>query len=109
MLENLGISDNDRNEIISKIDIIFHCAANVRFDQTLRSAVEMNTGGTLRMLQLAEKISQLKVFVHVSTSYCHCNEDILEERSYPPPHDPLGILQMARSLDEKFVKKITPR
>lgn len=107
--EDLGISENDRNELISKINIVFHCAANVRFDQELKGALEMNLGGTLRMMKLAEKITNLKVFVHVSTTYCHCKEDILEERAYPAPNDPLAILQMVRSLDDKFLEKITPQ
>lgn len=106
--KDLGISDNDRNEIISNVDVIFHCAANVRFDQPLRPMVEMNLAGTQKLLQLAEMVHNLKVFVHVSTSYCHCNFDVLEEAGYEPPHDPLGILHMVRTLDDKSLAKVTP-
>lgn len=109
MLEkDLGISDNDRNEIISNVDVIFHCAANVRFDQPLRPMIEMNLAGTHKLLQLAEMIHNLKVFIHVSTSYCHCNFDVLEEAAYDPPHDPLGILHMVRTLNDQSLAKVTP-
>lgn len=106
--ENLGLNDIDRNELIKNIDIIIHCAANVRFDQPLKIAVEMNVGGTEKMLKLAEKMENLKVFTHVSTSYCHCNEDELEEREYPIVHDPLNILIISRTLDDKILKEMTP-
>ncbi|XP_055904103.1 putative fatty acyl-CoA reductase CG5065 isoform X2 [Eupeodes corollae] len=107
--KGLGICDSDLHELISKVDIIFHCAANVRFDQPLRPMIEMNVGGTHKMLQLAEKLTNLKVVVHVSTSYCQCNESILEERPYQPPNDPHEILAMVRSLDENALQEVTPR
>lgn len=63
-------------------------AANVRFDQHLKSALLLNTGGTKNILELAKTFKNLKVFLHVSTSYCHCEQTILEEKLYPAPHDP---------------------
>lgn len=63
-------------------------AANVRFDQSLKSALYQNTGGTLAMLKLAESFKSLQAFVHVSTSYCHCDQKILEEKVYEVPHNP---------------------
>ncbi|KAJ9578553.1 hypothetical protein L9F63_005282, partial [Diploptera punctata] len=48
-------------------------------------------------------------FVHVSTAYCHCDETVLEERSYPPPTDPNNILQMVEWMDEDILDSITPR
>ena len=68
--DNLGIGNDDRDHLVSNIDIVFHCAANVRFDQPLRPMIEMNVLGTLRVLKLAEKMVNLKLFAHVSTSYC---------------------------------------
>lgn len=94
---------------MENVNVVFHCAANVRFDQPLRQAVEMNTVGTHRALQLAEGIKNLKVFVHVSTSYCHCNEDVLEEHAYPSPHNPIGIIHMIRSLNDGLLEQITPK
>lgn len=64
-------------------------AANVRFDQPLKPAIKMNTGGTLNVLNLACSFENLKVFTHVSTSYCHCDVSELEEKLYKSPQDPL--------------------
>lgn len=89
--------------------VVFHCAANVRFDQALDGAVNMNLLGTDRVLKLAEQIEQLKVFAHVSTAYCQCNEDVLEERAYAAPHSPIAIATMAKHLDAEILDQLTPK
>jgi fatty acyl-CoA reductase len=60
-LENLGLTREDMSLIKKKVSIIFHCAANVRFDQKLKNAVRYNTMGTRRVLELAEDIDNLNV------------------------------------------------
>lgn len=60
-IDGLGLSENDANEIAEKVSMIFHCAANVRFDQPLKDAVNMNTQGTFRVLTLADRIKNLDV------------------------------------------------
>ncbi|XP_037039618.1 putative fatty acyl-CoA reductase CG5065 [Bradysia coprophila] len=108
-LECLGIDAADRTQLIANVDVVFHCAANVRFDQPLKDAVNLNTLGTNRVLKLAEEMTRLKVFVHVSTAYCQCNEDVLEERGYSAPHSPLGIAKMTQLLDDEVLSMITPK
>ena len=60
-VDDLGISDLDNETLIGNVNLIFHCAANVRFDQSIKEAVNFNTAGTLRVLQLATKIKNFKV------------------------------------------------
>lgn len=84
----LGIADDDLTELRRNVDVVFHMAANVRFDQPLKQAMNFNTGGTFRLLEVVETFRQLKAFVHVSTSYCHCDETVLEEKLYSAPHNP---------------------
>ncbi|XP_017848347.1 putative fatty acyl-CoA reductase CG5065 isoform X2 [Drosophila busckii] len=106
---NLGLSQNDINTLASNVEIVFHCAANVRFDQPLRPMVNMNVVGTLKLLQLAEKMSQLVALVHVSTSYCQCNESVLEERAYAAPQNPFTIIEMVETMDDAALAEITPK
>jgi alcohol-forming fatty acyl-CoA reductase len=108
-IDDLGLSERDLNEVVKNVSVIFHCAANVRFDQTLKGAVNFNTFGTIRLLKVAEQIKNLKVFVHVSTAYCQCNEDVLLEQHYPAPHNPDGIIQMTKLLDDDILTQITPK
>lgn len=108
-VDSLGISADDEQTLISNVTVVFHCAANVRFDQQLKDAVNLNTLGTKRVITLAEKMPNLKVFVHVSTAYCQCNEEVLEERAYKAPHNPLGIATMSQLLDNEILDALTPR
>lgn len=57
----MGISESDIKELASCVSIIFHCAANVRFDQHLKGALNMNTQGTLRAMTVAENFKRLDV------------------------------------------------
>jgi fatty acyl-CoA reductase len=41
---NLNLSNDDEKTLQDSVDIIFHMAANVRFDQSLKTAVLFNTG-----------------------------------------------------------------
>lgn len=86
--EGCGISEEDVAILKNNVTILFHMAAIVRFDQPLKTAVKMNTGGALNVLNLACTFQKLKVFNHVSTSYCHCDVNDLEEILYKSPQDP---------------------
>lgn len=108
-IDGLGIGENDRARLIDGVTVVFHCAANVRFDQAIEGAVNMNTLGTNRVLLLAESMKSLKVFEHVSTAYCQCNQDVLEEKAYPAPHSPIGIATMTQQLDHNILEEITPK
>lgn len=108
-LENLGLSPEDRSLIKKKVSVIFHCAANVRFDQKLKNAIRYNTLGTQRVLELAEDIDSLDAFVHVSTAYCHCDEPVLEEVTYASPTDPRNILQLVEWMDDEALDSVTPK
>ncbi|XP_017960336.1 putative fatty acyl-CoA reductase CG5065 [Drosophila navojoa] len=106
---DLGLDANDINTLASNVEIVFHCAANVRFDQPLRPMVNMNVLGVLKVLQLAEKMANLQALVHVSTSYCQCNESVLEERAYPAPQNPFDIIHMVETMDDAGLAEITPK
>lgn len=108
-IDGMGMSESDRKRIIDEVTVVFHCAANVRFDQELAGAVNMNTLGTDRVLKLAFEMTHLKVFAHVSTAYCQCNEEVLEERAYAAPNNPMAIATMTKNLDDEILEHITPK
>lgn len=106
--DDLDMANGDRAELAEQVEVVFHCAANVRFDQELKQAVNYNTNGTWRVLRLAETMKRLVAFVHVSTAFCQCNEAVVEERAYPAPHNPLGISKLAELVDGKVLELVTP-
>lgn len=40
-IDGLGISEMDKSRLIEDTNVVFHCAANVRFDQEIEGAVNM--------------------------------------------------------------------
>ena len=70
--EGLGLAPAGRRAILSEVTSIIHCAAAISFDQTLEQAREVNTAGTLRVIELSREIAatgRLRRHVHVSTAY----------------------------------------
>ncbi|XP_028161341.1 putative fatty acyl-CoA reductase CG5065 [Ostrinia furnacalis] len=106
--EGLGMSNDDRVELQRRCHIVFHSAACVRFDQKLKDAVNLNTVGTDRVLQLAETMEKLEVFVHLSTAYCRCELDVLEEKLYPAVHDPRKVMDICEWMDDDLLKYLEP-
>ncbi|XP_072934147.1 putative fatty acyl-CoA reductase CG5065 [Epargyreus clarus] len=105
---DLAISAADRQYLTENVDIIVHAAATIRFDEALKKAVLLNVRGTKLTLDLARQCNKLKLFVHISTAYCHLHEKLLEEKPYDPPADPHRVLATVELLDDEGVEAIAP-
>ncbi|KAL0809207.1 hypothetical protein ABMA28_011431 [Loxostege sticticalis] len=106
---DLAISEADRQTLIDEVDIIIHAAATIRFDEELKKAVLLNVRGTKLMVELGKQCKKLKLFIHISTAYCHLHEKLLEEKPYPPPADPHQIIQAVEWMDEETIAQLTPK
>ncbi|CAB3233633.1 unnamed protein product [Arctia plantaginis] len=109
MEPGLGLSLEDRELLINEVNVIFHVAASVRFDDPLKFAIQMNLKGTLDTLALAKEVKNLFAFVHVSTSYSNTNRDPIEEVLYPPLADWRKTLAICDSVDEHTLRVLTPK
>lgn len=58
---DLDINATDKAKVIENVSIIFHSAADVRFDRLLDEAFNINVLGTKRMLELACEIKKMDV------------------------------------------------
>ncbi|KAJ8922245.1 hypothetical protein NQ315_004182 [Exocentrus adspersus] len=96
----LGLSEEDTQTLIENIDIVYHAAASVRFDDHLKNSLLLNTRGTREVVELALGAKKRVTFVHVSTSYCNCDRKYVEEKLYPPHADWRHSLAIAEQLDE---------
>ncbi|XP_075217804.1 fatty acyl-CoA reductase 1-like [Lycorma delicatula] len=105
----LGLSSEDYQTLADKINIVFHVAASVRFDDSLTDAVRMNTRGTLEVLELALKMKQLLGLVHVSTTYCNCDRKEVHEIIYPPHADWKTTINIIEKIDPAVVTILTPK
>ncbi|XP_028141885.1 putative fatty acyl-CoA reductase CG5065 [Diabrotica virgifera virgifera] len=108
-LPDLGISKKDRATVTTETDFIFHCAATIRFDESLKKAVLLNVRGTKLMLELAKECKKLAIFSHLSTSYCHLHERVLKEKIYPPPANPHHVIKTVEWMKDDVIDAITPK
>uniref|UniRef100_A0A2K6TDZ3 Fatty acyl-CoA reductase n=1 Tax=Saimiri boliviensis boliviensis TaxID=39432 RepID=A0A2K6TDZ3_SAIBB len=99
----------DMQELLSCTNIIFHCAATVRFDDTLRHAVQLNGTATQKLLLMASQMPKLEAFIHISTAFSNCNLKHIDEVIYPCPVEPKKIIDSLEWLDDAIIDEITPK
>ena len=81
-LPDLGLSAEDRATLREKVNIVFHVAATVRFNEPLDVAVNMNTKGTARIIKLCKELKHVISIIHVSTAYSNTNLSEIDEKVY---------------------------
>ncbi|CAG4949093.1 unnamed protein product [Parnassius apollo] len=108
----LGMSDEDWNTVSNQVHVIFHIAANVRFDVQIKTALLMNARGTREALRLGTDCKNLRSFVYVSTAYTHATRDrigmVVPEQFYESPAPPDAMIQMAETMSDEKLDAMTP-
>lgn len=89
------------------MNIVFHVAATVKFDEALKKASSINVRAVRDIMKLVQQMPNLKSFVHVSTAFSNCIQQIIEERVYPPPMDYRRLLTVADALPDDILTSIT--
>ncbi|CAL1290425.1 unnamed protein product [Larinioides sclopetarius] len=107
-LPGLGISASDQSLLINNVSIVFHSAASVNLDEPLKQSIDKNVLGTQRLLELCHKMLHLEALIHVSTAFCHCNRDQIDEVVYDSPVGTKKIIDAIQWMDEDMVSTITP-
>ncbi|KAJ8982244.1 hypothetical protein NQ317_013546 [Molorchus minor] len=104
----LGLSIIDRHKLTSVIDIVFHVAATVRFNENLKLAYAINVNGTRDILELSRQINNLKAFIHVSTAYANCHLKEIDEKfyNYNISYEDVGVA--IEKLSKKEADLVTP-
>ncbi|KAI5705817.1 hypothetical protein M8J75_002055 [Diaphorina citri] len=82
---NLGLSSDDFVQLTSNINIIFHCAATLRFDEELKIAIRTNICATQTVVKLAKQCPHLRLFMYVSTAFSNAYLKTIDEKIYSPP------------------------
>lgn len=104
----LGLSAQDRQQLVDAVTVVYHGAATVRFNEHLRAATAINVLGTREVLALARDMPNLKSIIHVSTAFANCNHLHIEERFYDMPRSYEEILQLLKSKDDSELEALTP-
>ncbi|XP_013135901.1 PREDICTED: fatty acyl-CoA reductase 1-like [Papilio polytes] len=103
----IGMNNDDWNKV-QEVDIIFHVAANIRFDGDLKEAIFANVRGTREVLKLGKCCKNLRAFVHVSTAFTHAKksseDSVISERFYESPGEPEAIINITETWDDEKLK-----
>ncbi|XP_043981504.1 fatty acyl-CoA reductase 1 isoform X1 [Gambusia affinis] len=105
----LDLSKEDQSILVETINVVFHCAATIRFNEPLKDAIQLNVLATQKMLALAHRMKHLEIFIHVSTAYAHCDREVIEEVVYPPPVNYRKLLDTLDWMDDDLVATLTPK
>ncbi|XP_015379767.1 PREDICTED: putative fatty acyl-CoA reductase CG5065 [Diuraphis noxia] len=108
-LPGLGLSNENKSILVNEVSIVFNGAASLRLESGLKDAIRYNTTGTKHVLDLAVEMKNLESFVHLSTAFCHCEYDTLDETIYPSPANPEDVMRAVEWMDDHTLEIITPR
>lgn len=89
------------------MNIVYHIAASVRFDDSLKYAILLNTRGTRELVSLALEMKNLTLFAHVSTAYANTQTKVIEEKLYPPQADWRKTIEIAEQVDSYTLDLLT--
>lgn len=103
----LGLSPADRQRLTTSVNVVFHSAATVRFNENLKDALILNTMGTQKVIQLCQEMNCLKAFVHVSTAYSNADKKEVREIVYNPPADPDRVMQCCDVLSDEALEVVS--
>ncbi|TGZ56633.1 Fatty acyl-CoA reductase [Temnothorax longispinosus] len=87
-LPELGLPPKDRYMLIQRVNIVFHSVATVRFNESLKIAVNLNTMNTDRILDFV---------IHVSTAYSNADRREIEESIYITEVKPYTVVDMCEN------------
>lgn len=107
--DNLGLSESDLNTLTNDVSVVFHMAATLKLEATLKDAVEHNTVGVVALLDLAKKLKKLEVFCHFSTAYCSPDLEKFEERVYECKDNPRDVIDVVSWLNPEALEVATPK
>lgn len=60
-LPGYGLSSADLQLLIDNVSIVFNSAATVKFDEELKTAINMNVRGPKELLEICRKMKRLEV------------------------------------------------
>ncbi|KAK1117618.1 hypothetical protein K0M31_015791 [Melipona bicolor] len=108
-LPDLGLSQEDRIMLIENVNIVFHAAATVRFNEPLNVAVDVNTKGTARMIQLCKELKYVISVIYISTAYSNAYLSEIEEKVYTTDLEPSMVIDICEGGDKILIDQLEER
>lgn len=100
-MPNFGLSEEHFRRVIEKTEIVFHLAASLKLEATLKPNILTNLTATKYVLDVAKQMKRLLQMIHTSTAFCNIEHDVMEEKVYDYPHRPEDLIRCAEWLSEE--------
>ncbi|KAL1517079.1 hypothetical protein ABEB36_000890 [Hypothenemus hampei] len=107
--DGLGLSPSDTKLLSENVSVVFHMAATLKLEATLRDAIEQNTAGTAYVLDVVKQIKNLAAFCHFSTAFCSADIEIFEEKVYESKDNPREVIELVRWLNPEALEMATKK
>lgn len=102
--KRLGLNDDQFNQVISSAQIVFHMAASLKLEATLKPNVEMNLAGTKHVIDVCKQMPKVLAVIHLSTAFCNCDQEVSGEEIYDCLENPLDLLRCAEWMSEEAME-----
>lgn len=106
-LPRLGLNDEQFSLVTRDCQIVFHMAATLKLEATLKPAVEMNLNGTKHFMDVCKSMKNLIVACHLSTAFCNGDQQTMDEKVYDWPHRPKDLIKCAEWMDESTLHDVS--
>lgn len=98
---NFGLSDEHFQRVVDTSEIVFHLAASLKLEATLKPNILTNLTATKYVLDVAKQMKRLLQMIHTSTAFCNIEHAVMEEKVYDFPHRPEDLMRCAEWMSEE--------
>jgi fatty acyl-CoA reductase len=102
----LGLNEHDLKYVTERTQIVFHLAASLKLEATLKPNVILNLTATKYTMDVAKLMKNLIIMVHTSTAFCNVDQKIVGEQVYEFPHRPEDLMRCAEWMSEEAMAKM---
>lgn len=104
-VKGFGLSEKHFEKVL-QCQLVFHVAASLRLEASLRPNIIMNLTGTKNTMEIARMMKNLQLMVHFSTAFCCCDEEILEEKVFDWPDKPEDLIRCAEWMSDETIENM---
>lgn len=107
-LPNLGLNEKHLKKVL-EAHLVFHVAASLKLEATLKPNILMNLTGTKHVIDVAKMMPNHVLTVHFSTGFCCCDVEILEEKVIDWLDKPEDLMKCAEWMSEEAMAAMQPK
>lgn len=97
---NFGLSDEHMSYVIENSQIVFHLAASLKLEASLKTNINMNLTAVKQICDISKQMRNLLVMIHTSTAFCIVEHENIKEKVYDVDINPLEVIECAKKVSD---------